>query len=264
MIFTNQQVAADGTYSPAQYWIAGANYEFVAIAPFDDAKWEYTLPENATAAEYGTISFNNEAAVANQDLIFAHATAETDADFMANPDKVGSTFNHMLSRVKFEFTNGTVAANNLTFKVTDVVLEGVHAEGTLAVADGAVADTWTVGAETFDKAFGNAGDAAIAATAKASTEHFYLIPTKKQFTVKFKVTLFQAGVKFDTYDRTATVTLDMKKGVSYNVTAELNADTTLDDILKPIEFNVNGVEEWDSDLNDDGTDEDETPIPGYN
>lgn len=264
MIFTNQEVANDGFYSPAQYWIADANYEFVAIAPFDDAKWEYILPENANAAHTGTISFNNEAAAANQDLIFAHATAETDADFMADPDMVGFIFNHMLSRVKFEFTNGTVAANNLTFKVTNVVLEGVHSKGTLTVAGGNVVDPWAVGAETFDKVFGNAGDAAIAAGANASTEHFYLIPAKKQFTVEFNVTLYQAGVEFGTYARTATVTLDMKKGVSYNVTAELNADTTLDDILKPIEFQVNGVEEWDSDLNDDGTDEDETPIPGYN
>lgn len=243
MIFTNQEVADDGSYSPAQYWIAGANYEFVAIAPYTDA-WTYD-PTEDTAAENGTITFNNETAVANQDLIFAHATAYTDDAFMAAPTKVGFTFNHMLSRVKFEFTNGTVAANNLAFKVTDVVLEGVHSEGTLAVANGAVADTWAVGTETFDKAFGNAGDAVIAAAANASTEHFYLIPATKQFTVKFKVTLFQAGVEFDTYDRTATVTLNMQKGMSYNVTAELDADTTLDDILKPIEFQVNGVENWE-------------------
>lgn len=252
MIFTNQEVANDGSYSPAQYWIAGANYEFVAIAPYTEAAWTYAPAVN-TAAENGTITFNNETAVANQDLIFANATAYTDDAFMADPDKVGFTFNHMLSRVKFEFTNGTVAANNLTFKVTNVVLEGVHSEGTLAVADGAVADTWTVGAETFDKVFGNAGDAAIAAAAKASTEHFYLIPATKQFTVKFKVTLFQAGVEFGTYDRTATVTLNMQKGMSYNVTAELDADTTLDDILKPIEFQVDGVEDWENFTNEEGT-----------
>lgn len=251
MIFTNQEVANDGSYSPAQYWIAGANYEFVAIAPYTDA-WTYA-PTKDTAAENGTITFNNETALANQDLIFASATAYTDDAFMAAPTKVGFTFNHMLSRVKFEFTNGTNADNNLTFKVTDVVLEGVHSKGTLAVADGAVADTWTVGTETFDKVFGNAGDAVIAAAANASTEHFYLIPATKQFTVKFKVTLFQAGVEFDTYDRTATVTLNMQKGMSYNVTAELDADTTLDDILKPIEFQVNGVENWEDFTNVAGT-----------
>lgn len=257
MIFTNQEVANDGSYSPAQYWIAGANYEFVAIAPYTEAAWTYAPTVN-TAAENGTITFNNETAVANQDLIFAHATAYTDDDFMAAPDKVGFTFNHMLSRVKFEFTNGTDADNNLTFKVTDVVLEGVHSKGTLAVADGAVADTWSVvGTDTFDKVFGdafdNADEAVIAAAANASTEHFYLIPATKQFTVKFKVTLFQAGVEFDTYDRTATVTLNMQKGMSYNVTAELDADTTLDDILKPIEFEVTGVENWEDFTNVAGT-----------
>lgn len=244
MIFKNQEVANDGSYSPAQYWIAGADYNFVAFAPFTDAAWTYA-PAVDTAAENGTITFNNETAAANQDLIFANATANTDDAFMAAPTKVGFTFNHMLSRVRFDFINGTAAANNLTFQVTDVVLAGAHKSGTLAVADGNVADTWTVGAETFDKAFGNAGDAAIAATANAATEHFYLIPTKETFTVSFKVTLFQAGVNLGTYDRTATVELDMKKGMSYNVKAELDADTALPEPLKPIEFQVDGVEEWE-------------------
>lgn len=244
MIFNNQEVANDGSYSNTQYWIAGANYEFVAIAPYTEAAWTYA-PTVATAAENGTITFNNEAAAANQDLIFAAASKTTAAELTQDPGKVGFTFNHMLSRVKFEFTNGTVAANNLTFKVTNVVLEGVHSKGTLAVADGAVADTWTVGAETFDKAFGNAGDAVIAAAAKASTEHFYLIPATDTFTVNFDVTIYQAGVELGTYDRSVTVDLAMEKGTSYNVTANLNADTALDEPLFEIEFQVDGVDAWE-------------------
>ena len=62
--------------------------------------------------------------------------------------------------------------------------------------------------------------------------------------MSFKVTLFQAGVNLGTYDRTATVTLDMKKGMSYNVKAELDADTALPEPLKPIAFQVDGDEEW--------------------
>ena len=44
MIFTNQKINADGTYSPLQYWIAGATYNFVAFAPYqtgDNATWKY-------------------------------------------------------------------------------------------------------------------------------------------------------------------------------------------------------------------------------
>ena len=257
MIFTNQQVAADGTYYPPQYWIAGANYEFVAIAPFDDAKWEYILPENANAAYTGTISFNNAAAEANQDLIFAHATAETDADFMADPDMVGFIFNHMLSRVKFEFTNGTVAANNLTFKVTDVVLKNIPAKGELPVSKPTASTAittgaWTIvaGAGTFDKDFDDAitetanDNDVIAATASAATTHYYLIPNSATYTVEFNVTLYQAGVNLGTYDRSANVALVLGKGMSYNVKAELNADTALDEPLYPIEFKVDGVENW--------------------
>ena len=45
LIFDNTKVEKNGTaytYSPAQYWIAAAQYDFLAFAPYANAKWTYT------------------------------------------------------------------------------------------------------------------------------------------------------------------------------------------------------------------------------
>ena len=44
LIFNNTKVTKSGddfVYSPAQYWIAAAKYDFLAFAPFTNAKWAY-------------------------------------------------------------------------------------------------------------------------------------------------------------------------------------------------------------------------------
>ena len=262
MIFANQEVtktASGYKYSPEQYWIAGAKYDFVAFAPYQsgaNATWTYSLTAS-TAAENGTITFDNAKAGANQDFLFAATACTTPETFNKKPDAVGFIFNHMLSRVKFTFTNGTAAANNLTFKVTDVVLKSIPAKGKLPVSKPTASTAittgaWTIVADagTFDKDFDDAitetanDNDVIAATASAATTHYYLIPNSATYTVEFNVTLYQAGVNLGTYDRSANVALVLGKGMSYNVKAELNADTALDEPLYPIEFKVDGVENW--------------------
>ena len=255
LIFNNQEVAADGTYSPAQYWIAAAQYYFTAIAPKTDAKWSYTT----TTAHTGTISFNNEAAAANQDLLFAYVKPNvTPEKITSDPGAVGFTFNHMLSRVRFTFTNGFGAGSNIKLEVKDVTITDAYASADLAVTNGAPAAAWSNFGTTFSKNFGQVGGATLAtltdegATMSASTEHFYLIPAKKAYNVTFSVDLYQAGVKLDTYARTATIpATDMKSGMSYDIKTTLTAENTSDDgELFPIEFSVTGVEGWGDTYNE--------------
>lgn len=249
MIFTNQQVAADGTYSPVQYWIASADYDFVAIAPFTDKAWDYA-PAVSTVAEDGTITFNNQTAEANQDLLFAYAQpATTPATITDAPAKVGFTFNHMLSRVKFTFANDFVSNGNIKLEVKDVTITDAYATADLAIAQGIPAAAWTNFDATFSKNFGQVGGATLAALTEgtsASTEHFYLIPANKAYNVTFTVVLYQAGVQLDTYSRTATIpATEMKIGHSYDIKTSLTADNTSEDgKLFPIEFEVTGVNGW--------------------
>ncbi len=249
LIFDNQKVNADGSYGPAQYWIAAAQYYFTAIAPYTDAKWSYATD----TAHTGTITFDNSAAAANQDLLFAYnKPAQTPAEITAQPGKVGFTFNHMLSRVRFTFANGFGKGSNIKLQVTDVTITDAYATAELAVADGTPATNWTKFGGTFSKNFGQVGGNTLATltdegnTMSASTEHFYLIPANKAYNVTFNVTLFQAGVELDTYERTATIPATaMAKGMSYDIKTTLTAENTSDDgQLYPIEFTVDAVTGW--------------------
>ena len=250
MIFTNQKVAKDGTYSPLQYWIAAAQYYFTAIAPYTNAKWSYAT----TTAHTGTISFNNATAEANQDLLFAYVKPDkTPAKIAATPDKVGFTFNHMLSRVRFTFANGFGKDSNITLQVYDVTITDAYATADLVVTNGTPADDWSNFNGTLEKNFGMVGGDTLATltdtgdTTSAATEHFYLIPANKTYNVTFNIDLYQAGVKLDTYTRTATIpAADMQKGKSYDIKTTLTAQNTSDDgKLYPIEFTVEKVENWD-------------------
>ena len=249
LIFNNQEVDAEGKYSPAQYWIAAAQYYFTAIAPYTNAKWSYTT----TTAHTGTITFDNEAAGANQDLLFAYVKpAATPAQIDEKPDAVGFTFNHMLSRVRFTFTNGFGAGSNIKLEVKDVTITDAYASANLAVTNGVPATAWSNFSATFSKNFGQVGGATLAtltdadATMSAATEHFYLIPANKDYNVTFTVVLYQAGVQLDTYAREATIpATEMKSGMSYDIKTTLTPENTSDDgTLYPIEFSVTGVEGW--------------------
>lgn len=254
LIFDNQKVNADGSYSPAQYWIAAAQYYFTAIAPHTNANWTYTT----TNAHSGKITFDNSAAAANQDLLFAYnKPAQTPTAITAQPAKVGFTFNHMLSRVRFTFANGFGKGSNITLQVYDVTITDAYATGDLVVANGTPATEWSNFNGTLSKNFGKVGGNTLAtltdegvtdegATMSASTEHFYLIPADKAYNVTFKVDLYQAGVKLDTYTRTATIpAADMQRGKSYDIKTTLTAQNTSDDgQLWPIEFTVDAVTGW--------------------
>ena len=246
-IFDNQLVSKSGnafTYSPAQYWLANADYYFAAVAPAAKAEGYAAVAETPDA---GVLSFNNETAAANTDLLFAYYKRDAVAEIKEAPAPVAFTFDHVLSRVKFSFKNGFGEGQNIELKVTNVNVKNAIAKGTLALEAGVLAEQWADQTGAFNVAFGNAG-ATLAAAAKGTTEHFYLIPADAyEYEVTFDVTLYQAGVELDTYNRSAKVTVDLLRGNSYELTATLNASNVSDDgenALFPIEFTINKVNEW--------------------
>lgn len=275
LIFNNQEVVKNEDayeYSPAQYWIAAANYYFVAIAPYSNV-WRYTPTDNL--AQNGTITLDNSAsgANANVDLLYAYnAPAKTDDEITSQPDPVAFTFNHMLSRVKFSFVNGFDEGSNIKLEVDNVTVTNAHKSGTLAVTDGAVASAWTTSDNTvneniFSVVFGavnaegkkNVVAAQIADNSgRASTEHFYFIPATATYNVTFTVKLWQAGVHVDTYNHTVNVDANLAMGHSYDIVANLTPGNVSDDpnnAVYPIEFTVTKVEEW--------ANFGEVPAPGY-
>lgn len=261
-IFNNQEVTGSKgsfTYTPPQYWIASAQYYFAAIAPKIDAHWTYTTSD----AQNGTIKFDNAAAAANQDLLFAYnQPAVTHAAITEAPDPVAFDFYHILSRVKFTFLNGFESTSNMTFQVSDVHITNACPGGKIVVTNGTLAQAWDVTEYTGNQNIdfgdaeytedqnidsGDAGTAVLASGKTAYTEHFYLIPTQREYNVTFVVNLYQAGVLVGKdLARSAKVTIDLQKGVSYNVKATLNKDNATENPLFPIVFDVNTIDEWDA------------------
>lgn len=250
VIFSNEEVRKNGnlfTYSPVQYWIEGSAYKFLAIAPFDAAQWTYTLPKDANAVENGTISFNNAAANAEQDLLFAAAAKTTSAPLTADPGKVGFTFGHVLSRVTFTFTNAFAENSNITLKVHNVAINNTAATGTLPVNDSATG-TWTndgnyainFGAQTLVAApeLDENGGA-------NTTEHFYLIPANRTYNITFQVTMFQAGVQGQTFTHTINREINFAKNGNYSLNITLDQGNVNPSAqLYPIEFTVDAVTGW--------------------
>ena len=251
LILTNEPVTgskADGyNYANTQYWVPNATYSFVAIAPYTDAEWEYT-PATETKgvnAYNGTIAFDNVSAEANQDVIFAsHQRSMPSTINSVTP--VNLTFNHILSRVRLTFINAIAPNANISLQISDVKITNAYEKGTLAVAEGRVASsTWTVSNKTLNVPFANA-NTILAGDESESTEHHYFIPANTTYNVMFKVTIYQAGVKLGTYDRTASVNVNMLQGTSYDIKASLTKDNALPNALQPITFTVETVNDWTS------------------
>ena len=255
LIFNNTKVYKSGTafkYDLPQYWVTSADYDFVAIAPFTNAHWSYGLT-TSTVARTGVITFDNAAAAANQDLLFAYATRTTAEAITTQPEAVGFTFNHMLSRVFFTFKNDFASNSNITLKVTNVKINNAHKTGTLAINDGVAAEAWIVDGNSGDNAFARlfgaaraaSEDNAFAGQQSASTEHFYLIPAKATYNVTFDVELIQADVSLKNYHHSVDVALNMAKGNSYNIKASLTpGNVAPNEQICPIEFTVTEVNDW--------------------
>lgn len=247
LIFTNTTVTkADGvfTYSPVQYWVADATYTFTAFAPATAAKWAYA-PANVKDAYNGVLSFNNASAKGEQDLLFASAE-RTIGTITSTPDKVGFTFGHLLSKVAFNYKNN-FTDGNITLNVYDVQVTNAAAEGTIEVANG-VTGNWTATGNylrTFGLNYADATNLLTNGGGTITTEHFYFIPAQREYNVKFKVDVIQAGVRLQTYQHNVTANINFEKGKSYSINAVLTPDNVNPaEQLYPIEFTVVKVEDW--------------------
>ena len=249
-IFENDRVyknaSNDFVYDNKQYWIPNTQYHFTAIAPYktgNAAAWTYTTSE----AQNGTITYD---ASSDIDLLFAYVEpAKTAATITTQPEKVGFTFNHLLSRARFTFVNNVPEISNITFKITEVKVLDAYKVGTLAVAEG-VPGTWAAASDnnSFEVAFDNAlaviPGKADNVTNYESTEHHYILPVAKKLNVSFKLEIFQAGVSLGIYDRATTVDIDPGKGMSYDIKANLTVENALPNAIYPIEFKVNAINNW--------------------
>lgn len=115
-----------------QYWIAGADYEFVAVV--DGNKSDVTTTHfNTDSGIPTTIDYTVDGAT---DLLCARVVRLDNTDTSVVP----FNFSHLLSKVKFSVANTTeAAATNYRIVLTEAKITGVYASGVYTVES----NTWT-------------------------------------------------------------------------------------------------------------------------
>ena len=243
-------------YEGTQYWIAGANYNFNAVAPFSG---NWTKVDNGTDASKTTVSFTNDGTT---DLLYATTVQEGK---VSGNTAVEFQFRHVLSKVKFSFENG-YNATNATIKVKNIAITNPHKTAT-AVLTGETAWSGLATADDFTLNFGMATDAeattdanenvevayAYGATYESQNERF-LIPsaTEYDYNVTFTVELLVSGSVVATYDHAATAKFAPAAGNAYDIKTVITPEN-IDPQHKqePIEFTVTAIGEWGADDNGD-------------
>ena len=243
---TETTVGASSEWTPAQtaYWLDGKIYKFGAYANGNGGKLESGVSFDP---ETETLKFENYDVTAEGtgDLIAAVPA------FVTPKQPVALTFNHMLSQVKFTFTNED--ADTYTMKISDIKIESAvtTCTGTYTNNGGA---SWNDGTPNGTYDFGTLDN--IAGT--TGTTDLLVIPQNNaNLYVTFTATFtddsdsetpiaegnFKASLKY-TANGTGTDNL-WTPGYKYNYTATINA-STIDDTLEEniIKFEVTAVEGW--------------------
>lgn len=268
-IFNGEKVSKGGdastgwSYDNVQYWVPGNTYTFGAIAPYSVAGnvSNVTLPTGATKVGMEVAFTNTDAD--QVDLLHAEPTQIAGTDVTPTyTTPVSMTFNHQLSKVKFSFVNAV--GEGYTVKVKDVKIKDAYKDGTLTVA--ATENTW--GGQTsknLELNFGNVVDnasgtnAAFIANTKTleSYNEKLMIPMGTDtYTVSFTAEMYKGTVLLGIYPHTVQIkNVEFKLGYCYNFKASLTHENiTGEGELKPIEFKLAGINDWNDVDNNQGFD----------
>ena len=189
-----------------QYWIPDASYNFAALVDVLDADITNRTNDLPTSFKYDVST--------QKDVLYATATA---TGAVSGNQPVNFTFDHLLAKAFFTFTN-TDANANLT--VTDIQISGLRQNG-----------TYTVGAATPWAATDNVdytqgfGGSTIAAAQTATNEYERLIlPGTYNLTISFKINDDKGGQEQEISAIIENQTF--AAGHVYNFTAEIKSGLT--------------------------------------
>ena len=232
------------TYTNTAYWMPGHTYYFAALAPIG-GNWTLNT-EAANKLGAGIVNFLN--ADGTEDLLYAANVEEAPA--LGTAKTVKFTFSHLLSKVKFTFTNGFTNPN-MYIDVKNVRIVNAPLAGSinLAVENWWDNDDWQLTQDKVELAFGDACDKTAMGGIQVAANERLTIPASAEYKyeVKFDVVLYMGDVL--AYEGTKTsyvqgVALEM--GKAYNFSATLNASNFTEQgvELMPIVFDVVEVKDW--------------------
>lgn len=233
------------SYTTPVYWEKGYTYSFVALAP-STAKYVFTAP--TAVGTWGSLTFENETGV--KDLLFAaneYGLANWDGNQC--PGAVNMQFNHMLSRVRFNFVNSMDDGSTLSVK--DVKITDAYSKATATLGKNLEGLVWSDQNTPAEMAFGNALTENFVQNANGTTDHKYLIPAvDEDLTVKFTVVRAHNGV-VDEYKHEVKIDKQtLLAGNSYQFSATFdNTNIKPNEELCPIVFTAT-VADWGTWSND--------------
>lgn len=256
--YNNVLVAGSNSsgWTPAAnaYWQAGNAYEFAAYSNQNEA----ITSEPGVSFANKTLTFTSYT-VDEKDLVAAQTSVASQTD-VNSYTAVNLTFYHMLSQIKFTFTNSDAA--DYTLKISNIkITAGKTATGTFAMSGGTPSISWTSNADG-EYTIADITDIAKGANQKTTESKSLLILPQNTDNLKvtFTATLTDAGgTKIAEGNFEAPLDIDgnaktsnWMPGYRYNYTATLNgSDVPVNPGnpgVKPkkIEFSNVTVDEWEN------------------
>lgn len=238
------------TYENTQYWTPDRTYYFAALAPMESKNVTEAIADGEDAKYgLGTITFTNEKG--KEDLLYA-ATTVTTGSSITKPEPVKFEFSHLLSKVKFSFTNA-FKNSNAYIKVTNIKMDVPKtAKINLAQADWWSTNKWCDYENSTTLYFGNMEDekVSINKSTECQFERLTFPTTDKIYTVTFYVELYYGDILAYSSSLSTTIkNVVLEMGKAYNFHAKINPENIVpgdgaDDKLYPIEFTAS-VKEWE-------------------
>ena len=238
-------------YLNTQYWIPGHKYYFAALAPMNSANWDLNTA-NANTYGAGVLSFEN--VYGTEDLLYAATAVESPA--LGEDKTVMLTFSHLLSKVKFSFTNG-FDNEFMTFDVKNIRIVDAPKYGDidLAVENWWDNNDWVLGTDEVELNFGDACEQlAIGGKQESAFERLTIPAAARSYEIKFDLTLYANGVQvypLPTEGEFVTKTvvaenIAFEMGKAYHFKSELNAKNFSPDGTEfaPIVFDLEEVKDW--------------------
>ena len=163
------------TYTKEQYWQNG-NYNFAA---YSDGNGALSGGPTASYTHDGGLQIQNYV-VGEKDLIFATQTASV-TDKTTYDEPVNLTFSHLLSKVKFTFTE--TFADNLTVEVSNLKIVNSKTKGTYKYDTDAY--KWEIGTDTKEITY----KTLVVSTSYTPEECYVLPQSTTGLTASFTVTV---------------------------------------------------------------------------
>ena len=255
------------SYENTQWWVPSKNYFFHAVSPVEKIDEGVIVINTTDMNTYGlgNIAFTNNAG--DVDLLYTTKHVETGATEPYYNGKVSLQFMHLLSKIKFTFTNG-FTNNNSSLAVKNIKISDAPAKGNIDVNKEYRQDfVWDITQDNSTVAlnFGdvNGGQPIAVGASDESARERLTIPADatRSYTIEFDLELWYGNEKAMDSHKSVTLTGQaFEIGKNYNITAIINNENFTEEALAPIIFDVEKVEGWELgehngkiDFDNDGT-----------